>query len=129
MIMSAEDLEKVEFIDSKIEKEEMKGISLKGFLDGSVLTLRAFVKQVPYIFFLVFLALIYIGNRYHAEKVFRNLTNLKEEVKELRAEEIMKASELMNLSRPSRVQSLVDQNNLGLKEPVKPPYKIVVKHK
>jgi hypothetical protein len=128
--MSAEEKkEKVEFVDSKVEKEEIASFTLKGILDGSVLTIHSFVKQVPFIFFLVFLALVYIGNRYHAERVFRTLTTLKDEVRDMRAEEMMVASELMNLSRPSRVQDLVDKNDLGLKEPVKPPYKIVVNKK
>lgn len=121
-----ESKEKVEFIDSRIEKEEIANITIKGILDGSVLTIRSFVKHVPFIFFLVLLALLYIGNRYHAERVFRQLTTLKSEVRDMRAEEMMVASELMNLSKPSRVQDLVDKNGLGLKEPVKPPYKIVV---
>jgi cell division protein FtsL len=124
-----ENKEKVEFVDSKIEKAEIENITLKGILDGSVLTIHSFVKHVPFIFFLVFLAIVYIGNRYHAEKVFRNLTSLKDEVRDMRAEEMMVASELMNLSRPSRVQDLVDKNGLGLKEPIKPPYKIVVDKK
>jgi cell division protein FtsL len=124
-----ESKEKVEFIDPKEEKEEIASITLKGILDGSVLTIHSFVKHVPFIFFLVFLAIIYIGNRYHAERVFRQLSTLKDEVRDMRAEEMMVASELMNLSRPSRVQDLVDKNDLGLKEPVKPPYKIVVDEK
>jgi hypothetical protein len=128
-MVTEESKEKVEFIDPKKEKAEIESITLKGILDGSVLTVRSFVKHVPFIFFLVFLALIYIGNRYHAERVFRNLSTLKDEVRDMRAEEMMVASELMNLSRPSRVQDLVDKSDLGLKEPVKPPYKIVVNEK
>lgn len=128
--MSAEEnREKVEFVDTKVEKAEIESITLKGILDGSVLTIHSFVKHVPFLFFLVFLAIVYIGNRYHAERVFRNLTNLKDEVRDMKAEEMMVASELMNLSRPSHVQDLVDKNDLGLKEPVRPPYKIVVDKK
>ena len=124
-----ESKEKVEFIDPKKEKAEIDSITLKGILDGSVLTIQSFVKHVPFIFFLVFLAVVYIGNRYHAERVFRHLTSLKDEVRDMRAEEMMVASELMNLSRPSRVQDLVDKSDLGLKEPIRPPYKISVDKK
>jgi hypothetical protein len=127
--MVEEKKDKVEFIDSKIEKEEISVFTLKGIIDGSILTLKPFVKQVPFILFLVLLSMIYIGNRYHAERVFRNLTNLKNEVRDLRAEQITTASELMNLSKPSKVQDLIDQKGLGLKEATKPPFKIVVKSK
>jgi hypothetical protein len=127
MIKEKED--KIEFIDSKIEKEEIQGFTLKSIIDGSILTVHSFVKQVPFILFLVLLSIIYIGNRYHSERVFRNLTNLKDEVGDLRAEQITTASELMNLSKPSKVQDLIDQKGLGLKEATKPPFKIVVKSK
>ena len=127
--MIEEQKDKVEFIDSKIEREEISGFTIKGIIDGSILTVKPFVKQVPFILFLVLLAVFYIGNRYHAERVFRNLTDLKDEVRDLRAEQITTASELMNLSKPSKVQDLIDQKGLGLKEPTKPPFKIVVKKK
>jgi len=127
--MIEEKTDKVEFIDSKIENEEVSGFTLKGIIDGSVLTMQSFVKQVPFILYLVLLSMIYIGNRYHAERVFRNMTNLRDEVRDLRAEQITTASELMNLSKPSKVQDLINQKGLELKEPTKPPFKIVVKSK
>ena len=120
---------KIEFVDSKVEREEITGFSFKGFIDGSLLTLSAVVKQIPFILFLVFLAVIYIANRYHAEKVVRQVTSLKRQVKDFRAEEITTASELMNLSKPSSVQAMLKDRDLDLKEPVDPPYKIVVERK
>jgi hypothetical protein len=127
--MTDEKKDNVEFIDSKVEKEEISAFTIKGIIDGSVLTMKAFVSQVPFILYLVMFSLLYIGNTYHAERVFRNLTNLRDEVRDLRAEQITTASELMNLSKPSKVQDLIDQKGLGLKEATKPPFKIVVRHK
>jgi hypothetical protein len=115
----------IEFVDAKTEREEITGFSLKSIIDGSMLTVRSVVKQLPFILFLVFLALIYIANRYHAEKMIRQIDSLKTEVKDLRAEEITTASELMNLNRPSNVQNLVTKKQLGLKLTGEPPYKIV----
>jgi cell division protein FtsB len=120
---------KIEFVDSKVEREEITGFSFKGFIDGSLLTLNAVVRQIPFILFLVFLAVIYIANRYHAEKVVRQVTSLKRQVKNLRAEEITTASELMNLSKPSSVQAMLEDRDIDLKESVDPPYKIVVERK
>ena len=116
----------IEFVDSRVEKEEIRGFSLKGVLNGNILGNLAVSKQIPFILFLVFLATIYIANRFHAEKVVRELTSMREEVKDLRAEQLTTASKLMNLSRPSKVQELVKKKGLGLREPEKPPYKIVV---
>jgi hypothetical protein len=114
--------EKIEFVDARIEKEEIKGFSLKGILDGSFLTMRSFMHQIPFILFIVFLTLLYIANRYHAEKMVRRIDALKNEVKDLRAEEIMAASELMNLNRPSHVQALIEDKGLGLKTSNDPPF-------
>ncbi len=113
--------EKIEFIDAKIEQEEIKGFSIKGILDGSLLTMRSFIRQIPFILFLVLLAMLYIANRYHAEKVVRQIDALKTEVKDLRAEEITAATELMNLNRPSHVQALIEEKGLGLKSSNEPP--------
>ncbi|MBN1183681.1 MAG: hypothetical protein JXB49_15425 [Bacteroidales bacterium] len=118
--------EKIEFVDSKVEREEIKGFSIKGMLDGSLLAGTAFAKQLPFILFLVFLAIIYIGNRYNAEKLVRQLITVREEVKNMRAEQITTASELMNDSKPSTLEEMVEQRGLGLKQPSSPPHKIIV---
>ncbi len=118
---------KVEFVDSSVERDEIKGFSLKGIIDGSLLAGSSIVKQLPFIIFLVFLAVIYIGNRYHAEKMIRKIVAEREEVKNLRAEQLTTASELMNHSKPSTVEDMINDRGLGLKQATKPPYKIVVK--
>ena len=117
----------VEFVNSSIEREEIKGFSLKGIIDGSLLAGSAIVKQLPFILFLVFLALIYIGNRYHAEKLIRRTVSSTEIVKNLRAEQLTTASELMNQSKPSTVEEMVEQRGLGLHQPTSPPHKIKLK--
>jgi hypothetical protein len=119
--------EKIEFVDSNVERAEIKGFSLKGVLDGSLLSGFAFSKQLPFILFLVFLAIVYIGNRLNAEKLVRKLVYAREEVKNLRAEQITTASELMDHSKPSTLESMVEKRGLQLKQPSSPPYKIIVK--
>lgn len=116
--------ENVEFVDQKVESRELKETSLRDFLDGTIITRKNVVKQLPFIIFLCFLGIIYIGNRYHAEKVIREITQKQEQVKNLRAEEITTASELMKISRQSEVVKLVKEKNLGLVESTDPPAKI-----
>lgn len=119
--------ENIEFIDQEQERKEIKSFSLKGILDGSVLTKSAIANQLPFIFFLVFLGLLYIGNRYRAERLVRQMDHLQTEVGNLRAEQITTASELMKISTPSEVAKLIQDKNLGLEEATKPPVKIVKK--
>jgi len=116
----------IEFVDDNIEQKEFKKSSIKYVLDGSLLTKKIVAKQLPYIIFLTFLAVIYIGNRYHAEKVIREIVSLQNELKELRSEAITTTSELMHISKQSEVSKLVIKNNLELYESLKPPKKIVI---
>lgn len=118
----------IEFIDESQERSELKRIgSLKGLLGGSLLTREKVVRQLPYILFLTLLAFIYIGNRYHAEKLVRKNSELQDEVKELRAKAITTSAELMRLSQQSQVMKLIRKKDLGLRQSVTPPKKIVVK--
>jgi hypothetical protein len=109
------------------DKDENKPIRAKEFLDGSILTREAMTRQLPFVLFLTVLAVLYIGNRYHAERMVRKITETELEVKNLRAEQITIAAELMNISKPSEVAAIVDSKNLGLKPSVEPPKKLIRK--
>ena len=111
----------IEFIDEQKEQTESKRMSVRGLIDGSLLTREAVIKQLPYIIFLTLLILIYIGNRYHAEKVVRKTVELQNEVRELRSEAITTSAELMFISKQSEVSKLVKRKNLELEELEKPP--------
>ena len=117
----------IEFIDESQERRELKRVgTLKGLLAGSLLTREKVVRQLPFILFLTLLAFIYIGNRYHAERLVRENSKLQDQVKELRAKSISTSAELMHLSKQSEVVRLIREKNLGLRESVTPPRKIVV---
>ena len=118
-----------DFIDQKTEQKEIRRTSLRDFLDGSVLTREKVVRQLPFVLFVTFLLILYIGNRYQTEMVIRNSLKLQKDVRELRAESISLASELENISRQSQVLKMVNQRSLGLVESTVPPYRIGVKRK
>jgi hypothetical protein len=107
--------------------DNKKPIRAKEFLDGSILVRETIARQLPFILFLTVLAVLYIGNRYHAERMVRNISELEQEVKNLRAEQITTAAELMNISKPSVVSAIVESKNLGLKQSVEPPKKLIRK--
>lgn len=116
--------ENVEFVDSKREGDELRGFSIKNILNGSLLTRGIILKNIGFIVWLTFLGVVYIGNRYHAEKVARSVNILQHKVKDLRAESITSAAELMYFSRQSVVLQMIEINRLELKESVEPPLKI-----
>jgi len=120
------DRKNIDFIDEPADYREQKKFTVKSLIDGSVLTRDGVVKQVPFIIFLTFLAIIYIANRYHAERVVRETVKIQHEVKELRFESITTASGLMYISKQSEVARLVKEKKLGLEELIEPPSKIVI---
>jgi hypothetical protein len=97
---------------------------IRELLDGTILVRENVLRQLPFVLFLTFLGIIYIGNRFHAERMVRKISEMKTEVGNLRSEEITITSELMNISRPSEVAALVASKNMGLKESMVPPKKI-----
>lgn len=111
---------------TRSSKNEGK-MPLRNVMDGSILTRDSVIDQLPYILFLTLIAVLYIGNRYHAERMVRETNNLQRALKELRAESITSASKLMYISKQSEVARLVNEKGLDLKEAVEPPQKLVVK--
>jgi hypothetical protein len=94
---------------------------LREFIDGTVFTREVILGQLPFVLFLMGLALIYIANRYHAENVIRRINQVQNEIKDLRSEHISVTSELMMLSKQSEVKRVSDEKGLGLVEATEPP--------
>lgn len=93
---------------------------------GRFLSNEETIKQLPFIFFLAFLGLLYIANGYYAERTVRKISRLTYELKELQSEYIITSSELMYLSKQSEVAKLAKPH--GLFESTVPPKKIVAPH-
>ena len=102
---------------------------LRSFFDGTMLTREIIMKQFPFVIFITLLCVVYIANRYSAEKIVRKTQIIQNEIKELRAEQISVTSELMQLSQQSEVVKLVTQYELGIVESVEPPKTIIEKNK
>lgn len=104
------------------KKEKSSGV--KSILTGSFLSKDKVVESLPFIFFLSFLAIIYIANGYQAEKLIRKIYRTNNELKELRSEYITTKSDLMYISKQSQLARATYE--LGLKELTSPPKKIVL---
>jgi len=113
----------IEF-DQSIEEKE-KSFSFRDLLDGNVLTRKAVIKQSRFILLLVLIAFLSIANRNHAEKTVIHLNQLQSDVKEMRTRSISTSSELVRISRQSEVKRLVNRYDLGLKENLEPPKKLI----
>jgi cell division protein FtsL len=102
---------------------------LKELLSGSMISEKIILKNLGYVSLITLLAAIYIGNRFHAEKLTRETSRLQKEVKDLRAEALSTSADLMYLSRQSEVYRLVKEKGLNLEELKTPPYKLLVNRK
>lgn len=83
------------------------------------------VKYLPKILFTMTLGLVYISNTHYAEKTVRKINTAQAEVEDLRADYTTLKSDLMFASKQSEVARQV--KSMGLKESLKPPYKVEVK--
>jgi hypothetical protein len=110
-------------------KQIKPGSFIKELLSGSMVSEKIILKNLGYVSLITLLAAIYIGNRFHAEKITRESTRLQREVKDLRAESLSTSADLMYISKQSQVYSLVREKGLNLEELKTPPYKLLVDKK
>lgn len=113
----------------KASSGKMKAKVIKPFVDvlnGNFLEQDSVVRYLPYMLFLVFLGLVYIGNGYVAEGSVRKINKAKAQLKELRSEYITTKSDLMYTTKQSELANIINEKGLGLKESIEPPKKIVV---
>ncbi len=107
-------------------KQGKSGSFMKELLSGSMVSDKIVLKNLWYFIFLTVLGAIYIGNRFHAEKITRETARLTREVRDLKAESLSTSANLMYLSKQSEVFRMVREKELGLEELKTPPYKLIV---
>lgn len=93
-------------------------------LQKGVVSTEAATQMLPFIFFIAFLAMIYIANRHMAENNIRDIDKLSKQVKELSWDYKTTKAELAYKSTLTELEKKTD--TLGLKISVEPPQKIVV---
>lgn len=77
------------------------------------------VKNIPFFLFLAVLAVAYIYNGHHADKLIRKIAVTEKNIKELEFEYKTVKSELIYRSKASELVKAVEP--LGLREPKVPP--------
>jgi hypothetical protein len=116
-------------IKDNTKKQIIPGSFIKELLSGSMVSEKIILKNLGYVALIAFLTAVYIGNRFHAEKITREMTRLQREVKDLRAESLSTSADLMYISKQSEVFNMVREKGLNLEELKTPPYKLLVDKK
>ncbi len=88
--------------------------SFGNYFEIGNMSASAVLKNLPFVLFLGFLAVIYIANTHFAEKQVRNIQVLQRDVKELKRQYNSIKSELMFESRLSEIGE--DVASMGLKK-------------
>jgi len=114
-------------IKENTKKPATSGSFMKELLSGTMVSEKIILKNLGYISLITILLVIYIGNRFHAEKITRETGRLQREVKDLRAEALSTSADLMDVSKQSEVYKLVKERGLNLEELKSPPYKLLVR--
>jgi len=115
--------------EPKVESKEAKGKGVFAGLERRLKLETYFedgfpIKNVPKILFVMLIGLLYISNTHYADKTTRDINKAQTEVEDLRADYTTLKSDMMFASKQSEVARRVKE--LGLKESMKPPFKIVV---
>jgi len=97
--------------------------AVQEFLGGDYLSREWVTGNILFLLYLAFLALIYIGNTYSTEKIYKDIERTKSELKELRYHYITAKATLMYESRQSVIS--VRAVKSGLNQTSLPPYKIL----
>ena len=114
---------------SNQQEEKSKDGFVRNFLNPTASTSNEdhnrVSKAIPYVLFLVLLAMIHISNNHIAENKIRTIDKYEKDLKEYRWEFMTTQSEMMLKSRQSALIEYVEP--LGLKELRTPLNKISVK--
>ncbi len=127
--IDTEEVNKEPVEQKKAKQKPKRKNFFRGILDGTILTRDWVVRQMPFVLFMTALAIVYIANRFHAETLVRKSEKLKKEIKDLKAESITVASELMFSSNQTEVVKLVEENEIEISESKLPPIKIEIREK
>src|SRR5690554_5105846 len=119
----SEDIQE-EMSDSVEEKVEETQNFLRTIFSPAKLSTYLVTRNLPFVAFLLFLALVYISNRHLAERTVRQIDRLGREVKELSWDYKSISAEMMKLTTQTEIAKRAD--SMGLKERIEPPKKITV---
>jgi hypothetical protein len=111
-----------------VEEKTAKGLPdnfLTQFLTKGVISTDDATRALPFILYIAFLGMLYIGNRHISENAVRDIDKISKEVKELSWEYKSSKADLAFKSTLTEVAKRAD--TLGIKTSEQPPQKITVK--
>ncbi len=116
--------------DEDEDEDDVGHISIRTIIGGDILQSPFFLRQVMFIFFVMVLMLIYTGNRYAGQQDIIVIDSLQTQLQEMQYSVLTQSSDLMNLTRQSKVEERLRQigdTSLLNEQMQTPPYEIRIK--
>lgn len=113
--------EPVEQKPQKPQKPSKIKQAVVSVLSGNILSRAEVKKQYPYMLFIAFLMMIYIGNVFKMQQLHRYHGRLSTEVKELRAKSLTISSQRVDATRQSQIIKELEARGIDLRESLVPP--------
>jgi hypothetical protein len=124
-VQEEEDAEKKLIVKEMPVKKEIPDNFFMQFLKKGFVTAEEATRALPFVLYVAFLGMIYIGNRHLAENTIRDIDKYTKQVKELSWGYKSSKADLAFKSTLSEVAKRAD--TLGLKESMQPPQKLDAK--
>ena len=109
--------------DVQVEAKPTEGVRPQRRMPGKA-EVRSVGSYIKLMVFLSVVAVVYIWMRNYSIKLWREEKKLENEVTNLHYEVTTLTSQRMVLSKETEVVRLVQERNLGLEEPSKPPVRL-----
>ncbi len=100
---------------------------LQNLLGGAYLESEKSLRNIPFLFFLALLAILYISGNYMIEENTRKINKLQKTVNEARFEYITQKANLLTMSRLSKISKKLEA--MGIKENMEPVKTITINEK
>jgi hypothetical protein len=100
--------------------------TIKGIAEGRKLVYILERENLPFLFYMTFLGILYISNTYYASGTLRQMEKVKNQIRELRYEYVNTEKQLIELSRRNKVMERLKYDNKELKESKVPPYQLTI---
>lgn len=113
--------------DEKKEKPMTKNQVGTWDLLGAERFIALMKRQWGLILLIVVLAIFYVDNRYTVQRQQIKIDKLKKELEKEKYIDLTRSSQLMEISRQSKIEEYVQKNNSDLQTSTEPPYLIVDK--
>ena len=120
-------LKEEEVQEKPLSKENKVMRSIATVVSGNFLSQETTLKNLPFIFFLSFLAVCYIANGYYADDQVRKVNQLTNEIKELRTQYMVVKDSFIIKSKQTEIAKVLAKQKTGIRESVVPPKKIIIK--